>query len=178
MHVAVRAIVPDHGIPPANLDVVLHIHKRQPIVAEEADGPSVVGFVGGGEGLADDVDGEGVEGFVGLGVLVGLRDGVHVGPEVVREVVVDGLGEVKVLQLGEGLQGRCGDDVDAKELGETVVVEVERVLGREEAILIRIKGPRVFHHVYIFWWPAGRDVANDRLLQQRPVAREPNIQSR
>ncbi len=91
MHVAVGPVIPDHRIPSAHLYVVLHVDHGEPVVAEEADGPSVVAFVAGGEGLADDVDGDGVEGFVGLDVLVGLRDGVHVGPEVMGQVVVDRL---------------------------------------------------------------------------------------
>ena len=48
-------------------------------------------IVAWGERLADDVDSDCVEGFVGFDILVGLGDGVHMGPEVMGEVVVDGL---------------------------------------------------------------------------------------
>ena len=52
------------------------------------------------------------------------------------------------------------------------MVEEEGVLQRELAELIRIHHARVFHDVYIFRRPAGRDIRDDNLLQKTPVPRE------
>ena len=76
------------------------------------------------------------------------------------------------------MEGGCGDDVDAEEVGETVAVQVEGVLGREEPFLVRVKGARVLHHVDIFRGPACRYVSNHDLLQQWPVAREAYVETR
>ena len=38
-------------------------------------------------------------------------------PEVVGPVVVERSVDVEVLELGEGEEGRCRDDIDAEDLG-------------------------------------------------------------
>ena len=76
------------------------------------------------------------------------------------------------------MQGRCSDDVDAEYFGETIVVEVERILGCEKAVLVGVKGTRVLHDVDVFWGPAGGYVSHHHLLQQWPVACEAYVETR
>ena len=91
-------------------------------------------------------------------------------PEVVGEVGGDGVGEVEVLELREGLEGGHGDNVDAEYLRESVVVHVERVLGGQQAPFIGVKGSGVFDDVDVLWWPSLGYICYDDLLQKRPVA--------
>ena len=177
MHVAVRAVVADHRVPPANLDIPLRVHGREPVVREELDRPRVV-FVLGFLRLANGFYGAHVERFEGGAVFVRVHDYVHVAPEIEVEVVVDGFAEVEVLELSEGLEGRHGDDIDAEDFGQSVVVHVEWVLGAQFSVLVRVECPRVLHHVYILRRPARCDVTHYYLLQQWPEAREPDVKPR
>ena len=127
--------------------------------------------------LTDDVHDAHVKGFKGFFFLVRMHGDVHVAPEVVGQVVVDRFREVHVLELGEGLEGRGGDDVNAQNLRQTVVVEIERVLHTEKAALVGVHGPRVLDHVDVFGRPAGGDVADDALLQQRPEPGETDVET-
>ena len=85
---------------------------------------------------------------------MGLRHDVHVAPEVVGEIIVDGFGEVEVLQLREGLERWRCEDVNAENLRQAVVVHVEGIRGGELPVAVGIVGARVFHHVYVFRWPS------------------------
>lgn len=164
VHVAVGAVVRNHRVPAADLDEARRVHGGEPVVGEELDRPGIV-LVVRLLRLAHRFHGAGVERFVRGGVLVRLHDDVHVAPEVEVQIVVDGFGEVEVLELGKGLEGGHGDDVDAKDFGQAVVVHVEWVLGCQSPVLVRVKCACVFDHVDIFWGPAGGDVAHHHLLE-------------
>ena len=164
VHVAVGAVVRDHRVPAADLDKPRRIHRGEPIVGEELDRPRVV-LVVRLLRFPHCFHRPHVKRLVGYDIFVRLYDDVHVAPEVKVQVVVDGLGEVEVLQLGEGLEGGHGDDVDTEDLRQSVVVHVERVLGCESAVLVRVKCACVFNHVDVFRWPACRDIAHHHLLQ-------------
>ena len=183
MHIAVRAIVPDHAIPASELLKSLCVDKREPIIAEEADCPHLLLACCLIDAevrclrFANRVDGGLVEGTVGISVFMGGGDYVHVAPEVMGKVVVDGFAEVKVLELREGLQGRHCDDVDAEDLGQAMVVHVKWVLRCEEPSSVRVKCACVLDDIDVGGRPASGDVAHYHLLEKRPVSREANVEA-
>lgn len=170
MHIAVSAVVPDHGVPASDLDESGRIDHGQPVIREELDRPSVVAtlivlFVTRLLRFPDHVDGTHVKGLVRDLVFVRLGNDVHVAPEVVGEVVVDGLGKVEILELGKGLKGRSSDDINAEDFSETIVVQVEGVFGGETAVLVGVHCASIFDDVNIFGRPSCCDVADYNLLQ-------------
>ena len=78
----------------------------------------------------------------------------------------------EILHLCKGEESRRVDDIDAEDLGETVVIEVERILESELAVTVAVHDASVLDDVDIFWRPARGDIADDYLLEQAPVAGE------
>ncbi len=87
------------------------------------------------------------------------------GPEIVGEIVINGFGEVKILQLSKGLQSRCGHDIYSEDVGKAVVVHIEWVRRAELSIFVRIEGACILDDVDVAGWPAGCYVADNHLLQ-------------
>ena len=54
------------------------------------------------------------------------------------------------------------------------MVKIERVLEGEKILSIRMHNSSVLDHINVFWRPSCCDVGYDRLLKERPVAREAN----
>ena len=182
MHVAVRAVIRDHTVPSANLQIRSRVDERKPVIAEEPDRPLplpavVFDQIARVHAFTYNIHSDGIQRLIVLPVLARLRDRIHMGPEVVGEVMIDRFGEVQVLQLRKRLQARGRHHMDAQDGREAVVVEVERVLARQPTAPVRVKRARVFHHVYVPRRPAGGDVAHHDLLQERPVAREADVQA-
>ena len=92
-------------------------------------------------------------------------------PEIIVPSILEGSEDVEVLKLGEGEEGRCDDDVNTKQF-EARMVEEERILDGEEAVLVRMHGAGVFDDIDILWRPAGCDIREDALLEKGPGARE------
>ena len=133
VHVAVGEVEADEGVPAADGDEGGGVVEREAVVGEEADGPFSRAAFRRGEGLGEDVEHAGIQGFVSVCgrvevVFLGQGDDVHVGPEVVGPLTLEGGVEVEVLQLGEGEEGGGLEDGDVEERGQAGVVEVEGVL--------------------------------------------------
>ena len=88
-----------------------------------------------------------------------------------------GEGEVEVLELGEGEEGRRLDDVDA-EGAEDGVVEVEGVLERQLAARVGLLDARVLDDVDLVGRPPGGEVADDGLEEDGPAAGEADEEGR
>ena len=54
------------------------------------------------------------------------------------------------------------------------MVKIERVLEGEKNMAIRMHDSSVLDHIYVFWRPSCCDIGYDRLLKERPIAREAN----
>lgn len=91
-------------------------------------------------------------------------------PEIMRPVMCESCVDIEVLQLSEGEERRCLDDMDAKDFYEAVVVEIEGILESEQAVAVAIHDAGVFNNVNVLWGPASGYVANDRLLEKTPIA--------
>lgn len=96
------------------------------------------------------------------------------GPPVMRPIFLQRREDVKILQLGESKESGSGDDIDTEDLGQAVMVQIERVLEGEKVIAIRMHNSSVLDHVNVFWRPSCCDVGYDRLLKERPIAGEAN----
>ena len=94
------------------------------------------------------------------------------GPEVVGPVALEGGEGVEVLELGKGEEGWGGEDVDAQDGGEAVLVEVEGVLEGEEAETVAVHHACIIDDIDVGGGPAGSDVADDDLLEEAPIAGE------
>ena len=78
----------------------------------------------------------------------------------------------KILHLGKSEESRRVDDVDTQDVSEPMVIEVEGILHREQAVTVAVHDAGVLDHVDVLRWPAGRDVAHDYLLEETPIAGE------
>lgn len=91
-----------------------------------------------------------------------------------RPVVLQCRKGIKVLQLSKSEESGGGDDIDTKDLGQAVMVKIERVLESEKITGIGMHDPGVLNHINVFGRPSCCDVGNDSLLQERPIAGEAN----
>ena len=126
------------------------------------------------QGFSQSVYGADVEWFPRLTVvfLIADDDGVHVRPEIVGPAVLEGGVDEEILHLGESEESRSVDDVHAEDLGQAMVVDVKRVLRRQQAIAVTVHDACVLDHIDVFRGPAGDDVADNHLLQEAPIASE------
>lgn len=81
---------------------------------------------------------------------------------------------IKVLKLGKSEKSGRGDDIDTEDLGQAVMVKIERVLESEKVMVVRMHDPCVLNHINVFRRPSGGDIGHDSLLEKRPIAREAN----
>lgn len=81
---------------------------------------------------------------------------------------------IKVLKLSKSEKSGRGDDIDTEDLGQAVMVKIERVLESEKVMVVRMHDSCVLDHINVFRRPSSGDVGYDRLLEQRPIAREAN----
>ena len=89
-----------------------------------------------------------------------------------RPLVLQGRECVEILQLGKSKKSRRGDDIDAEDLGQAVMVEIEGILEGEKVVAVRMHDTSVLDHMDIFGRPSRRDVRHYGLLQKRPIASE------
>lgn len=54
------------------------------------------------------------------------------------------------------------------------MVKIKRILEGEKIEAIRMHNSSVLDHIDVFWRPSCCDVGHNRLLKERPVAREAN----
>ena len=91
-----------------------------------------------------------------------------------RPVVLQCRKGIKILQLSKSEESGGGDDIDTKDLGQAVMVKIERVLQSEKITGIGLHDPGVLNHIDVFGRPSCCDIGYDSLLQERPIAGEAN----
>ena len=74
-------------------------------------------------------------------------------PKVCSVVLLNRCPEKEILELGEGEECWCREDVYAEHM-QACMVEEEWVLEGEEREGVGVHGPRVFNNVDVFRWPA------------------------
>jgi len=93
-------------------------------------------------------------------------------PEVVGPISFERGESVEILQLGKREEGRCLDNIDAKDFCKTMMVQIKGVLKRKKTITVRFHDSSVLDHVNVLGWPASCYVADNNLLEERPVPGE------
>ena len=79
-------------------------------------------------------------------------------PEIMFPAIVEGGMDIKVLELSESEERGGGNDINAQDGFEAVVVEIERVLESEKVISVRVHCACVLHDIDVTWRPACSDV--------------------
>jgi len=69
-----------------------------------------------------------VKRLVRIHTFIGQCNDVHVRPEIVRPVILSSRKEEEVLQLGKGEEGGSCDYVDAKNIYQSAMVDIKRIL--------------------------------------------------